>query len=595
MTVKVFSKGERIFVQSSFALKEVAKSIPGAEWDKAARLWSYPSSPDSAFAIRRAYDDCHPPQSIAVDIDVLRLLRDSEAQQPSRMIKQVVDLPRIPGRYCKCETPKPGELKRGTNPYMCESCGSPLSDMRHQREAYAFLSGIDGVAGMGMGTGKTKLYIALLDGAEADISVIVTTKKGRRVFPKQFEMHSDRPWTVMNGVRNRKGELIKTAPLSKYVDQAAEQLEYARRMGTPFALVVHYDVIWRDPMREFIMDLLKEQKVTMIYDESHRIKSPGGKASKQAALFRKHAERVYLGTGSFMAHSKLDVYGQLRACRPTLFGTNFNRFKYRYGVYGGFENRELIAWQNQEEFNEYLSRCVFMVDTDDVLDLPETVDIVREVELGTKARKLLKQLEAELLAEMEEGSVTASNALTKILRQQQITSGYAVLDREDEGEDAEVVQVDTAKRDDLKEILEDLPPDEQVVVFCRFTADLQNVREVAEECNRAYGEVSGSAEDLTPDATIPDHVNVLGVQVQSGSEAVDFTASRYNVYYSIGHSLKDFLQSKRRSHRPGQVHRVTRFHLVAVDTIDEQVYDALAVREREIQVVVDHVKGAVTV
>lgn len=68
------------------------------------------------------------------------------------------------------------------------------------------------------------------------------------------------------------------------------------------------------------------------------------------------------------------------------------------------------------------------------------------------------------------------------------------------------------------------------------------------------------------------------MQIQSGGAGVDFTRSRYCIYYSLGFSLGDYDQSLARIHRPGQQREVTYYHLIAKDTVDEQVYAALDAR-----------------
>lgn len=582
----------RIYVKSPFAYKDVAKTINGYRWHPESKRWHYPADPTTASAIRKAYALCAPMLTgIFCDEAVLQLLAQSENIGKAVERSRATDLPQIPGVYCECETPQPGDPDKQENQYLCMKCLRALNDMLHQRQAYALLKDQSGAAAMGMGTGKTKLYISLLDGNDAQLAIIVTTKKGRRVFPKQFTMHSERDWLVFNGVRGRDGNLKKSAPLTQYVAGMEAALNLGAMSKRPVALVVHYDVIWRSPMRDLLLELLKADKPYVIYDESHRIKSPGGKASKTAAAFQPHARRVWLGTGSFMAHTKLDVYAQCRAMNPAHFGTNFARFRNRFAVMGGFENHEIMGWQNEELFNDTLANFTFFADTDDVLDLPPIQHFTEYVELSTEAKGILKQLESGFIAEVEDGTVTATNALTKLLRQQQVTSGHVVIDDDGSDEGSTVRTIDNSKQEALAEILRDLPPREKVVVFARFTHDLAAIRQAVEDSGRVYGEVSGQREDLTQDATFPDHIDVLGVQIQAGSEAVDFTAARYAVYYSLGFSLKDYEQSLRRVHRPGQTRETFYYHLIAKGTVDEKVYSALAQRKAVIQAVIDYVKN----
>jgi SNF2 family DNA or RNA helicase len=175
----------------------------------------------------------------------------------------------------------------------------------------------------------------------------------------------------------------------------------------------------------------------------------------------------------------------------------------------------------------------------------------------------------------EVGEVTADNVLVKILRCQQMTGGALPLD------DGTIEEIDTEKAKLLADELEDINPAEPVVVFCRFHHDLDNVSKVADQLGRRYGELSGRRSDaLAADATLTEGVQVAGIQIQAGGTGVDFTRSAFGIYYSVGHSLGDYLQSRKRLHRPGQT-RSTRFrHLVMEGTIDEDVYEALANRQK---------------
>jgi SNF2 family DNA or RNA helicase len=128
--------------------------------------------------------------------------------------------------------------------------------------------------------------------------------------------------------------------------------------------------------------------------------------------------------------------------------------------------------------------------------------------------------------------------------------------------------------------LADIDPAEPVVVFARFHHDLRKIEEAAARTGRVYGELSGKRADaLASDATLADGVTLAGIQLQSGGTGVDFTKSAYGIYYSVGYSLADYLQSRKRLQRPGQTRSVRFRHLVLEGTIDEVVYEALAARQ----------------
>jgi SNF2 family DNA or RNA helicase len=245
---------------------------------------------------------------------------------------------------------------------------------------------------------------------------------------------------------------------------------------------------------------------------------------------------------------------------------------------GGWQGKQVVAYQNTEELAERFRSIAYECGAD-VVSLPETVDTTRAVQLGPKAARLYRDISRDFWAGVESGEVTASNALTRGLRLQQITGGSVGLDL-GEGEyakDRRVEHVDTAKQDALGEVLSDLPEGEPVVVFARFTADLDAIHSAAKAAGAESLELSGRRREH--EAWQRGAASVLAVQMQAGGVGVDLTRARVCVYYSLSWSLGEYLQSRKRTHRPGQTRNVLYVHLVAEGTIDERVYRALEARQ----------------
>jgi SNF2 family DNA or RNA helicase len=359
----------------------------------------------------------------------------------------------------------------------------------------------------------------------------------------------------------------------------AAQLEYelAHAGDKTLVVVVNYDSVWRGKLGTTIEAV---RWSGIVLDESHRIKAPGGKASRwlaRLAARHPHAKRLCL-TGTPMPHSPLDLYGQFRFLDPSVFGTSFSKMRARYAECDFKFPSKVKKWINQDELTGKLDVHSWRVTADEVLDLPEALHETVSVELSPKARKFYETLESEMVAEVESGTVTAANALTKLLRLQQATSGYACLDRESAGDAVAPVMLDgvPAKRVAMQDRLEDLPANEPVVVFCRFRSDLDEVQRAAEALGRPYAEVSGTRKDL--ERWQAGEATLLGVQMQSGGVGIDLSRAAYAFYYSIGFSLGDYEQSLARLRRPGQTRCVRYYHMVAKDTVDEEVYEALSER-----------------
>jgi SNF2 family DNA or RNA helicase len=363
--------------------------------------------------------------------------------------------------------------------------------------------------------------------------------------------------------------------------QRAERLQaaLATASGKCLVVVVNYESIWRSALAPTIESV---RWAAIVLDESHRIKAPGGQASRylaRLAVKQQHARRLCL-TGTPMPHSPLDLYGQFRFLDPQIFGTSYTRMRARYAECDVRFPSKVKFWKNQDELASKLDAHSWRVTADEVLDLPEAIHETIPVELSPKVMRFYRTLESEMTAQLEAGTVTAANALTKLLRMQQATGGYARVDGT-----AAVVPIDgtPAKRMALADRLEDLPATEPVVVFCRFRTDLDDVAAVARELGREYAEVSGERKDLgrwqDGDAAI------LGVQMQSGGVGIDCSRAAYAFYYSLGFSLGDYEQSLARLRRPGQTRCVRYYHLVCEGTVDAQVYAALRERRNVIEAV----------
>jgi SNF2 family DNA or RNA helicase len=422
----------------------------------------------------------------------------------------------------------------------------------------------------GMGVGKTKAAIDACTNYNLRQVLILCPKSVAAVWKSEFEKHCAWPHVV--------AVLDSTAgTVRKRVDKARIALAKVRKEHVT-AIVLNYEAAWRAPMDAYLLDQAWD---LIILDESQRIKSPSGKASRYVQRLRFSTSHMALLTGTPMPHSPLDIYPQFRAMDPGIFGTSVARFREQYAVMGGFENKQIVNWRNMDHLQERMSPVTVQVSRD-VLDLPEETETKHLIDLQPEERRVYLELEEELIVEIEAGTVVASNCLTRLLRLQQTVCGHL---KTTEGN---VVDIGKSRYMALTELLEDIGPDEPVVVFCRFRKDLDNVADAARDCGRMTSELSGRRNELAE--WQDDGPQVLAVQIQSGGVGIDLTRARYAIYYSIGYSLGDYLQARARVHRPGQERPVTHIHLVTRATVDRDIYRAIRKREDLIASVLDGLK-----
>ena len=213
--------------------------------------------------------------------------------------------------------------------------------------------------------------------------------------------------------------------------------------------------------------------------------------------------------------------------------------------------------------------------------------MTRPVELSPRTRKAYDILDADFQLGVEGGTVTAANALVKLLRLQQVTSGYV---RDDDGADHEIGD---DKLKVLADTLEDLAVDMPLVIFARFIHDLHAIRALCEGTGRRVGMVSGAVRAGHADYGLDEHsrmredIDVCVLQLQSGGVGIDLTRAGTAIYYSLDFSLGNFDQSISRLDRPGQELPVVFIHLVATKTKDQIVYRALQARRKVVEAVID--------
>lgn len=472
---------------------------------------------------------------------------------------------------------------------------TPLRD--YQKEDFVrFVERPAALIAWGMGLGKSLLAITLAVNRNHRRVLIACPDSVIGVWPKQFATHAAEDYTV---VPLRKGSVADKQ------QHAAHALKMGALYNQRVALVISHESLWRVPFGEWALTAGFD---FFILDEGHRGWHPSGKMSKYLYHLGQVVPYKVSLTGTPLPRGPLSCFSQFRLLDPSIFGRYWTHFVKQYAITqtvqkraGGSyprviedpEEKGLSAYQRQFlcHAQAELKRkfhILTTVRTKDELNLPQEIDLERTCELSPQARKMYTRMQRDFYVWLESShqEVTATNILTKMLRLQQISSGFIKTDL------GAIDHLGTHKEDLLLDVLEDL--NEPVVVFAWFREELHAIQRVAEKLGRRYGEVSGARKDLTSESTMPDTIDVLGAQFQSGSVGCDFTRAAIDIMYSPTYSLTNFDQARSRTHRPGQTQSVCHIRLVAEHTMDEIVYAALHARREVTEAILLHRTGHVT-
>ena len=375
------------------------------------------------------------------------------------------------------------------------------------------------------------------------------------VWEEEFRKFADFPYAlaVLSGTGAKKLDTLR------HMNGAALQV-----------VVVNYESAWR-----LEKDLSAWRPDLIIADEGHKIKTHNTAASKALHRLGRAAEYRLLLTGTVITNKAVDVFSQFKFANPAIFGQSFYAFRSRYFDMVGYGNHTPVLKKSMEaELTEKLHSISYRATKAECLDLPETIDVIRQVKLEPAALRIYKGLVKESYVELSGGEVTAPNILTRLLRLSQLTGGFIGND-----ETAAVEQVSAAKLSALEDILDGAAAEgKKLVIIARFIPEIKAICKLLEKRGLNYSYITGEVKDRSGQVSAfqndPQVMAFVG-QIATAGMGITLTAASTMVFYSLDYSMSNFEQTKARIHRVGQRMPCTYLYLVAYGTVDEKVLLAL--------------------
>lgn len=233
----------------------------------------------------------------------------------------------------------------------------------------------------------------------------------------------------------------------------------------------------------------------------------------------------------------------------------------------------------REQIHKRLEPISVSMKAEDYLDLPEMQTIEKTVSLSDAALKKYRQMERDLLLEVDGETIDAVNAAALTTKLLQISSG-AVYD-----EDGRVVPLHDEKLEALDELVE-AAGGENLLVFYVYRHELDRLKARypqavdIKEPDAIRRWKAGEIRMLLAHPASAGH----GLNLQSGGHVA--------IWYSLTTSLELYQQACKRLHRQGQDKPVINYLLLSKDTYDEVVYhDILQNKEKEQNAVLTALKA----
>lgn len=326
-----------------------------------------------------------------------------------------------------------------------------------------------------------------------------------------------------------------------------------------------------------------DRNVCMVLDESHKIKSPSGKAAMMIVSMQGFfGWRVILtGTPVTKAKKIADLYMQWKFLNPA-------RLR-ELGISTHQEMRDMTGkWIERNGYPQFVGtkrqgldlvhaaifKDSYAVKRSECFDLPPRENIMEYVKLKGESARVYDQMAEEMVARLENGEITeASIALVLALRLSQITGGTT------KTTDGNIVRVGKEKLDALKPHLEDaIEREEKLVVAARFKPDMDAIASMATRLGMKVWQIRGGVKRAESDEAIRefrqwDDAGIMVVQPQAASLGIDLSTASKMVWYGLIPSYVDYTQC---CDRIALSRNSTTFvYLLAAGTVDELLMETL--------------------
>lgn len=326
---------------------------------------------------------------------------------------------------------------------------------------------------------------------------------------------------------------------------------------------------------------------TVVIDELSSFKSPKAQRFKALKKVRPMFKRIIGLTGTPAPNTLLDLWPQVYLLdMGERLGKTITGYKDRYFEPDKRNGYTIFSWRlkmgAEEAIHNKINDLCVSLQAKDYLSLPPRIDNFIQIDIGTKAMKKYLEFEKERVLELEGEDITAGTAAVVANKLLQIANG-CIYD-----EEGGVHEIHEAKVEALKEILEN-ENGKPVLVFYNFKHDYDTLMNHFSKLEPRTLETADDIKDWNEGKIkmVLAHPASVGhgLNLQAGGNII--------IWYGLTWSLELYQQANARLHRQGQTNNVIIHHLVAQNTIDEQVVKALKNKDKNQSVLLEAVKARI--
>lgn len=348
------------------------------------------------------------------------------------------------------------------------------------------------------------------------------------------------------------------------------------------------------PIEKKITELIRRDVIgTVIIDEVHKNTSPQSQQGR--LLWRIHRNTEGKGcwvpmTGTPLVNQPKDLFLPLGLAGGHDF-TNFYAFR---DYFCPNDAKTITQCKHLGELRLMLVDKMIRRTKEEAIDLPPKIQRIEYVSNTAYQKTLYTQVANEIAAEIEDensGFATMPNPLSMLLKLRQVNGSPELIDEELDPADSGYLQKNAKLKRLLELVKEILDNGEKAIIFSNWEKPLGTlVRYLKELTNVAVitGSVKGAdrQEQKMLFQEDPSFGIVCGTIGALGT-GLTLTAATHVIFYDEPWTPSDKQQAEDRAHRIGTTGTIYVHTLIAEDTVDQRVHDAIYSKKQTADLLVD--------
>ena len=419
-----------------------------------------------------------------------------------------------------------------------------------------------------MGLGKsvitlTAIYELMLNRFEVEkVLVIAPLRVARDTWPAEIE----------------KWEHLKGLTYSVSIGTEAERLAALRRPAHLY-LINRENVDWLITKSgiPFAFDMV-------VIDELSSFKSHAAKRFKSLLKVRPTVKRMVGLTGTPSSNGLMGLWAEFRILdMGQRLGRYITHYRNNFFVPDKRNQQMIFSYKPRAGAEDAIYRLIsditISMKSADFLKMPECIINEVPVALSEKEWSVYQALKEDMVVDLKDEEIDAVNAAVLSGKLLQMANGAVY------NEEKDIIHIHDRKLDALEDLIEGANG-KPVLVAYWYNHDLQRIKErFSVREIKASQDIKDWNNGDIPVAVIHPASAGHGLNIQFGGSTI--------IWFGLTWSLELYQQTNARLWRQGQNDTVVIHHIIAKDTIDEDVMAALRKKEKIQSALIDSVKARI--